>query len=71
MQRIIPGLILAHVGFDREVDMDVEDGAIVLRKPSRHPREGWAEGSRALAASGDDALVWPEFPTEGDAELIW
>ena len=68
---IIPKPILAQVGFEREVDIDVEDGMIVLRKPNRHPREGWADASRALAASGDDALVWPEFPNEGDAELIW
>ena len=68
---IIPKPILAQVGFEREIDIDVEDGTIVLRKPNRHPREGWAEASRALAASGDDALVWPEFPNEGDAELIW
>ena len=68
---IIPKPILAQVGFEREVDIAVEDGAIVLRKPHRHPREGWAEVSRVLAASGDDALVWPEFPNEGDAELIW
>ena len=68
---IIPKPILAQVGFEREIDIDVEDGTIVLRKPNRHPREGWADASRALAASGDDALVWPEFPNEGDAELIW
>ena len=68
---IIPKPILAQVGFKREVDIDVEDGTIVLRKPNRHPREEWADASCALAASGDDALVWPEFPNEGDAELIW
>ena len=67
---IIPKPILAQVGFEREVDIDVEDGTIVLRKPHRHPREGWAEASRALAATGDDALVWPELPNEDNAELI-
>jgi antitoxin MazE len=68
---IIPKTILAQVGFEREVDIEVEDGTIVLRKPNRRPREGWAEASRALAASGDDALVWPEFLSEGGAELTW
>ena len=68
---IIPKPILAQVGFEREVEIDVEAGTIVLRKPNRHPREGWAEASRALAEAGDDALVWPEFGNESDAELIW
>jgi hypothetical protein len=35
------------------------------------PRSGWGEASAALAASGDDALVYPELVNEGDAELKW
>lgn len=68
---IIPKLILAQLGFEREVDIVVEDDAVVLRKPRRHAREGWSDASRALAAAGDDALVWPEFGNEGDADLTW
>jgi antitoxin MazE len=68
---IIPKPILAQVGFEREVDINVEAGTIVLRKPNRHPRHGWADASRALAGADDDALVWPEFGNEGDAELTW
>ncbi len=68
---IIPKPILAQVGFEHEVDIAVEDGTIVLRKPNRRPREGWAESSRALWAADDDALVWPEFRSEGDAEILW
>ena len=68
---IIPKPILAQVGFERDVDIEVEDDAIVIRKPKDHPRAGWAEASRELAAHGDDALVWPEFGNEGDEELTW
>ncbi|HTW84287.1 MAG TPA: AbrB/MazE/SpoVT family DNA-binding domain-containing protein [Candidatus Sulfotelmatobacter sp.] len=68
---IIPKPILAQLGFEREVEIDVEDDALVIRKPRQHPRAGWAESSRALAESGDDALVWPEFANADDADLIW
>ncbi|BDE06832.1 hypothetical protein WPS_21080 [Vulcanimicrobium alpinum] len=68
---IIPKPLLAQVGLERDVDIDVEDGAIVLRKPTRRPREGWASASRAIADANDDALVWPEFGNAGDSELTW
>lgn len=51
--------------------MEIEQDAIVLRKPLRNVREGWAEASKALAAAGDDVLVWPEFANEADSELKW
>jgi antitoxin MazE len=68
---IIPKPVLAQVGLDDEAEMSVERGAIVLRKPRRGVREGWAEASKAIAASGDDALAWPEFGNAEDAELAW
>ena len=68
---IIPKPVLAQVGLQDEVDMAVEKDCIVLRRPKRTVREGWAEASRKIAYAGDDALVWPEFANEGDAELQW
>jgi antitoxin MazE len=68
---IIPKPILAQLGFEREVEIEVEDDALVIRKPSGRVRDGWAEASRALAAAGDDGLVWPEFANVDDAELRW
>lgn len=34
-------------------------------------RAGWAQASRAIATSGDDALSWPEFASKGDQNLKW
>ena len=68
---IIPKPILAQVGLEDEVDMVVEKDRIVLRRPERKVREGWAAASQEIANAGDDALVWPEFANEGDAELQW
>lgn len=68
---IIPRPVLEQAGLETEVDVSVEDGALVLRKPSRPVRQGWAAASAKIAADGDDALVMPSFGNEGDAELIW
>ncbi|EAR20276.1 AbrB/MazE/SpoVT family DNA-binding domain-containing protein [Nitrococcus mobilis] len=68
---IIPKPLLAQLGFEDEVEMVVEDDALVLRKPAKRSREGWAEASQKLADEGDDSLVWPEFANEDDEHLVW
>lgn len=68
---LIPKPILAQVGMTDLATMTVEDGAIVLRPAQRDPREGWADASRRLAASGNDALVWPEFGNDDDGQMQW
>ncbi len=68
---IIPKPILAQVGFERDVEIEVHGETIVISKPKHHPREGWDAASRALAAAGDDALVWPAFTNADDADLTW
>lgn len=68
---IIPKPVLTQLGFDGEAEMSIERDAIVLRKPRKGVREGWAEASKAIAASGDDRLAWPEFGNAGDSEFAW
>jgi antitoxin MazE len=68
---IIPKPLLAQAGLEDEAEMVVEKGCIVLRRPQNKVRDGWAEASRKIASAGDDALVWPEFANDGDAELQW
>ncbi|MNV98179.1 hypothetical protein D3C71_1934070 [compost metagenome] len=48
-----------------------ENGAIVLRKPVKPVRAGWAQASEASAAAGDDALLMGEFSNAADSELAW
>ena len=64
---LIPKPILAQLGLEGTADLQVRDGVIEIRPIRRNPREGWAEDARAIAAGGDDALVWPEFANEDDA----
>lgn len=68
---ILPRSVLTQLGLANEVDMEIERDAIVLRKPQRAARQGWADASKAIAEAGNDALVWPEFSNEGDSELEW
>ncbi len=70
---VLPKPLLAQVGLDDQstADMSVENGAIVLRKPAKALRSGWAEASLAVAAQGADELVMGEFGNVGDAELTW
>jgi antitoxin MazE len=68
---IIPKPVLLQVGLEGEAEMTVEHGALVLRKLSKPVRAGWAQAAQKIAATGDDALVMPEFANESDADLAW
>ncbi len=68
---IIPKPLLAQVGLSGEIEMSVEQDAIVLRKPRAPVRFGWAEASQAIAADNEGGLAWPEFGNAGDSELTW
>ena len=57
-----------HIG---EVEMEIENNTIVIRKPRKKAREGWDEASKEIAAAADDALVWPEFSNENDKDFLW
>jgi len=68
---LIPKPILAQLEIEGTVDLQVRDGVIEARLLWRNPREGWAEDAQALAARGDDALVWPELGNADDDQLVW
>ena len=68
---IIPKGVITQLGIDGDLDISVENNAIVLRKPLNQVRTGWAEASKKVAAADDDKLVWPEFGNRGDAVLTW
>jgi antitoxin MazE len=70
---VIPKPVLAQLGLDAKagVEMTIEDGALVLRRPASPARTGWAEAARNIAKTGDDELVMGEFGNAGDSELAW
>jgi len=70
---VIPKTVLAQLGLngEPEAEMTIEGGALVLRRPARTVRRGWAEAARKIAEAGDDALVMGEFGNAADMELTW
>ena len=70
---VIPKPVLAQLGLDAKagVEMTIEDGALVLRRPTSAVRTGWAEAARIIAKSGEDELVLGEFGNAEDSELVW
>ena len=46
-------------------------GAIVLRKPRKAARAGWAEAAQSVATQGEDELLMGEFANAADLELEW
>jgi antitoxin MazE len=68
---IIPKPMLKEAGLEKEAEIALERGAIVIRKPRRNPRQGWAEASRKIAGAGDDKQIWPEFANRDDGDLEW
>jgi antitoxin MazE len=68
---VIPKPLLAQIGLEGHADMTIERDALVLRRPAKPTRAGWAAAARKIAESADDSLVLGEFSNEGDAELVW
>ena len=69
----IPKPVLAQLGLDARtgVEMTIEDGSLVLRRPAGPARTGWAEAARSIAQAGDDELLMGEFGNAEDSELVW
>lgn len=70
---LIPKVVLAQLGLENgaEVEMQIENDTLILRRPRKIARDGWAQASQALAKSGDDVLVMGEFPNADDAKFTW
>ena len=68
---VLPKPVLAQAGLENEAELTIEGGAVVLRKPKRPVRVGWAAAAETLTRHGDDAQVMGAFANEGDAERTW
>jgi antitoxin MazE len=68
---LIPKPLLKQAGLEDQAEILVEGNTLVVRRPDKAPRQGWAEDSKRLSACGGDALVWPEFANEADADWTW
>ena len=67
---VIPKPVLAQVGLSEQAELTVERGAIVLRKPRKAARSGWAEAAQSVTTQ-EDELLMGEFANVADLELEW
>ena len=68
---VIPKPSLAQIGLEGHAEMTIERDALVLRRPAKAARTGWAAAAQKIAALKDVELVQGEFGNEEDAELRW
>lgn len=68
---VIPKPLLAQIGLEGHAEVSIERDALVLRRPAKAARAGWAVAAQKIAAVNDDALVIGEFGNEVDAALRW
>jgi antitoxin MazE len=68
---VIPKPLLAQVGLEDQADLTIERNALVLRRPAKAARAGWAAAAQRVAVGNDDGLVMGEFANEDDVELNW
>lgn len=52
----IPKLLLQQVGLGHEVEVEAQDGQLVIR-PVTVARQGWDQAFQAMALAGDDQLL--------------
>ena len=70
---VLPKALLAQAGLEdcAVAAVAIENGAIVLRRPTEPARAGWADAAKAVATAGDDSLLMGEFTNEADEGLTW
>ena len=70
---LIPKPFLLQTGLDiGEVEIEVENDSIVIRKPKRKSREGWAQACQRLAEkTAAQAIAWPLIANDADIDFSW
>lgn len=68
---VIPKAILEQLGLTKSAEMAIEGDNLILRKPQKSVRAGWAEEAQKIAQNNEDTLVLGEFTNEDDEELSW
>lgn len=71
---LIPVAFLASCQIEDQVDMQLQDGQIVIKPVRRKLRDGWFGSpwsEAALAQESAQAQVWDALPAEGEGEWVW
>ena len=68
---LIPKPLLKQAGLEDQAEILVEGNTLIVRRPKKVPRQGWAEASKEIAARGEDRLALGDFANEADADWEW
>ena len=73
---ILPKPFLASIGAEAgdAVNVTMEDDRIIIvAAPKKHPRDGWEEDAKRIAALGltEEEIEWLEAPLSADADEDW
>jgi antitoxin component of MazEF toxin-antitoxin module len=73
---LIPAAFLASCQIEDQVDMQLQDGQIVIKPVRRKLRDGWFVDSAApskavLAQEKIEAQDWSDAPLADDSEWVW
>jgi antitoxin MazE len=73
---LIPAAFLASCRIGEQVDMQLQDGQIVIKPVPTTWRQGWFSGvdkttSAALEQECLDAAEWQAVPEPDDSEWVW
>jgi antitoxin MazE len=67
----IPRPLIDEVGLSDEVELEVQDGTILIRS-AQPARSGWAAAARALHARDETRVLDGPTPTRfEDADWVW
>jgi antitoxin MazE len=68
---LIPKPLLEQAGLEDQAEILIDGNTLVLRKPKKAPRQGWAEAAKEIAKRGEDKLVLGDFANEADSDWVW
>lgn len=71
---LIPAAFLASCQIEDQVDMQLQDGQIVIKPIKRKLRDGWfgqPTSDAALVQEVAEAQVWDAAPVADHSEWVW
>ena len=73
---LIPAAFLVSCQIEEQVDMQLQDGQIVIKPVRRKLRDGWfvdavAPSNAVLAQAVVEAQGWSDAPVVDDSEWVW
>ena len=73
---LIPAAFLASCQIEDQVDMQLQDGQIVIRPVRRKLRDDWfvnvaPPSDAVLAQEHTEAQTWADTPLAEDSEWVW